>query len=124
MNIYSECIKCSEELAVKTLYETRGEHALRKGEVIEIQCVTCRTLNNIHIDEFKAKESKTVKVLALSAFIGTFVFAVVAFLWLIYEKDVVMIWYGVFGVPFLIYGSILVYDRKRVSLFNRLYSKR
>jgi hypothetical protein len=29
-----------------------------------------------------------------------------------------------FGIPFFIYGSLLVYDRNRVSTFNRLYSKR
>ncbi len=40
MKIYSPCQKCNEELSAKTSYDTRGEHAMRKGEVIELRCMT------------------------------------------------------------------------------------
>lgn len=124
MKIYSPCQKCNEELSAKTLYDTRGEHAMRKGEVLELRCMTCNTDNNIHIDDFTARESREIKMFALSAFLITLALAVLIFFWLLYEKDVVVVWYGMFGIPFLIYGSLLAYDRNSVSTFNRLYVKR
>jgi len=124
MKIFSPCQKCSEELNASTKYDTRGEHAMRKGEYIDIRCRSCNTDNTIHIDDFKARESKKMKMFALISLLVTLVIAVLVFLWLINNKAVVIIWYGMLGVPFLIYGSLIAYDKNRVSTFNRLFAKR
>lgn len=124
MKIHSVCQKCSEELQASTPHYTRGDHAMRKGDFIELRCGTCNTDNKIHIDEFIARESKAMKIFAVLALFVTLGVAVFVFFWLIYEKDVVVIYYGMFGIPFIIYGSLLAYDNNRVSTFNRLYAKR
>lgn len=124
MKIYSHCQKCNAELTAKTPHDTRGEHAMRKGEFIEVRCMTCNTQNNIHIDDFKARESKETKVFALFSLVISLAIAIVIFLWLLTQKDLLFVWYGMLGLPFLIYGSLMVYDRNRVSTFNRLFAKR
>lgn len=97
---------------------------MRKGEFLEIRCMTCNTQNKIHIDDFKARESRQIKMFSIVALIVTLGISTVVFLWLLAQKDLIFVWYGMFGIPFLIYGSLLVYDRNRVSTFNRLYAKR
>ena len=124
MKIHSYCQKCNAELQAKTSYDTRGEHAMRKGDFIEKRCRTCNTDNKIHIDDFRASESKEMKIFAVSAFIISLTVSILVFIWLLYQENIAFIWYGMFGIPFFIYGSLLVYDRNRVSTFNRLYSKR
>ena len=124
MKIFTDCVNCSEEITASTRFDTRGEHAMRAGEFIEVKCLVCNTEKPIPIDDFKARTSKSIKVLALVTFIITLLLALAIFLWLYYEKSVLVVYYGMFGIPFLIYGSLLAYDRNRVSSFNRLYAKR
>jgi hypothetical protein len=97
---------------------------MRAGYYIEKRCGVCNAHNRISIDDFKARESKEIRYFAAIAFLITLAIAAIAFFWLIYKKNVVLIWYGMFGIPFLIYSSLLIYDRSRVSIFNRLFAKR
>lgn len=124
MKIYSTCQKCNEDITASTKYETRGEHAMRVGDFIEKRCRHCNNDNRIPIDDFKARSSKEIKLFARLLLIITLAISVVVFLWLLNQKDLLFIWYGMFGIPFLIYGSLLVYDRNRVTTFNRLFAKR
>lgn len=124
MNIYSPCQTCSEELQAKTTCDNRGEHAMRKGETITLKCFSCNTQNTTHIDDFKARESSFIKMFALISFLVTLLIAVGALLWMLFTEGVTVVWYGILTIPFLIYGSLLGYDRNRVRIFNRLYAKR
>jgi hypothetical protein len=124
LRIYSACGKCGEELSVITKYDTRGEHGMRAGNFIEKRCVTCNSENKIHIDDFKARESKEIRSFAVTAMLLTLGLAVLTLLWLIYKTDVQYVYLGMFSIPFLIYGSMLAYDNNRVSTFNRIFVKR
>jgi protein-S-isoprenylcysteine O-methyltransferase Ste14 len=97
---------------------------MRKGEIIEVRCITCNNQNQIHIDDFKARESKEMKMFAIISVVVTLVIALLVFFWLIYEADVTFVWLGMFGLPFFIYGSLIIYDKNRVSTFNKLFVRR
>ncbi|MDA8930657.1 hypothetical protein N9J07_04665, partial [Bacteroidia bacterium] len=103
---------------------TRGEHAMRKGETITLKRFSCNTQNTIRIDDFKARESSFIKMFALISFLVTLLIAVGALLWMLFTEGVTVVWYGILTIPFLIYGSLLGYDRNRVRIFNQLYAKR
>lgn len=121
MNIYSKCQKCNEEVVSSTNQITRGDHAMRKGEFIELRCGTCNTDNKIHIDDFKTRKSKSLQIAAFGVLVVGFILSVLSFLWLVEET---IIAYGFFGIPFLAYGLMMKFDADRVSNFNRLFVKR
>lgn len=97
---------------------------MRAGNFIEKRGVTWNSENKIHIDDFKAQESKEMLSFAVMAMLITSGLAVLTLLWLIYKTDVQYVYLGMFSIPFLIYGSLLAYDNNRVSAFNRLFVKR
>jgi len=124
MKIFSKCQKCTEEIQSSTLCDTRGEYAMKKGDSVEVKCKICNFQNNIHIDEFTARESRTLKRLATTILVAGISICAIIFLWLMYEKGVLVIYFGMFGIPVFIYGALVKYDQSRVSNFNSLFAKR
>ncbi|MGB1037009.1 MAG: hypothetical protein ACPGYY_00040 [Bacteroidia bacterium] len=123
MNIFSKCSKCSAELKSTTTHYTRLEHAMRKGEYVEQRCTICNHDNKHLIDEYKTKPSKSLRKIALVALVVGLVISVLVFLWLLKTKEVILVAYGMFGIPFFVYGSIVKYDQSRVNNFNSLFVK-
>jgi hypothetical protein len=124
MQIYSKCQKCNEEVKSSTNQITRGDHAMRNREFIELQCVTCNTQSKLHIDDFKTRPSKNLRKTALLILVGGLLVSTLIFLWLWIVKGVILVATLMFSVPVLGYALLIRYDDKRVSTFNRIFVKR
>ena len=124
MKIYSKCQQCNKEVQSTTSHDTRGDHAMRKAEFVEVRCRTCNFENKIHIDDFVARNSKSIKKLAVASLVIGLSLSALIILGLMYYKSVIAIYYGMFGLPVFIYGALIKYDQNRVSNFNSLFAKR
>lgn len=119
MKIYAKCEKCRAELESNTSCDTRVQYVMKKGDYVEQRCTTCNHDNRLHIDEYKTRQSKSIKKTALLVLLVGLVISLTTFLWLYYIKQVILIAYGLFGIPFFLYGAIVKYDQSRVANFNR-----
>jgi len=124
MKIFSKCVKCAGELKSSTLHDTRLEHVMKKGEFIKQKCMECNTQNKTHIDEYKARPSKLIAKGALAIMVIGISLSISIFLWLLMNKNVIAVAYGMFGIPVAAYWALLHYDRNRVRNFNSLYIKK
>lgn len=68
MMIYGKCPTCQGETGFFSLYRTRFELALDKGEKINLKCKKCMNTNAVHVDDLYAKKSLLAFIVMNSVF--------------------------------------------------------
>lgn len=71
MILYTFCHSCKNDISIRSMANTRPELERDKGETFEVRCKKCRTRNQVHVDQVKAKPGKIV--IALGVVLGIFV---------------------------------------------------
>ena len=121
MKLYTYCVNCKSEINLLTNATDRFVLARKKGERIKLNCSTCETSNDYHVNDLKAEEGKTLGIIAIFIlFGGTTV--VLIYLWpYIFQLTSVYAISGSVGIltiPFLVFQAINSGKEMRVRYFN------
>lgn len=122
MKVYGKCKNCQSEIEYSTSENTRVEFAMRVGENKTLNCKSCNTTSDFHVDELYAKESKIAQIGAgIVSLIGIpLVFFVVNPVFTSSENNNSFYVVGGFLLtPIVIYGIFKNQDQNRVNSFNR-----
>lgn len=103
---------------MSTSSETRVELAMDEGEVIQLDCPQCQMINDLPVDEFSARTSKTARTIALLILAVGTPLSIWFFLFYFAAKYDMMIIGGVVLAPLLIYGMLKKQEERRVHAFN------
>ena len=60
MKLFTVCNSCREQTLIKSNASTRPELIMDKGEEFNIQCTNCNKNENIHVNDVRAKQNKSV----------------------------------------------------------------
>lgn len=118
MNVFGKCKKCNTELPYATEANTRVEFAMKHGENIKLECNSCKSINEFHVDELFTNKSNLPKKAFLVSLV-LILFGTLYFIFFTDSKYVVI----AFGLPFTIYFILMKQDQIRVSGFNNLKLK-
>ena len=122
MKVYGKCKNCKDEIGYSTYANTRVEFAMKGGDKKTLNCKSCGTNTEFHVDELYAKKSKLAQIIAgLIFFIGTPLTLLFAFPILSESKNHYVIYLvgGLLLAPVLAYRIIKKQEQTRVSSFNR-----
>jgi hypothetical protein len=120
MRLYTTCIHCKAEIRLVVAAKDRFVLARKRGEEIDLTCMSCGIRKHYHVNAIKAEQKKSVLILAAVILLfGTF--GLFLYLWPILLRSSVLVSAGLFGlltVPFLIYKFLNDDERNRVKYFN------
>jgi len=121
VKLYGKCEHCKEEFSFRSYSQTRVDFAMNEGKIKRYKCLNCNNLNEIHVNELKAKESKIAQIIAaIILLLGTPILMISL---TNYVNTLLNLYYILIGgfllLPVVVYGIILKQERNRVNHFNR-----
>jgi uncharacterized protein (DUF983 family) len=115
MKLITNCDSCKEDLKVSALMvENRIDLAKRKGKEFELRCKSCGHYNHVHVDDVKAIDGLSVKLVGLFSIIVAIVLTV--FFW-----QFGYIALASFTIPILITTTVNKNQRTKINQFNLMY---
>ena len=121
MRLYTKCKNCKSEINFKTTASDRFVLARKRGERIDLNCTSCGTGKQYHVNDIKAEESNIMSLFALFIFLGGTI-GLFIYLWPYFFRTsyiyAVSGLIGVLTIPFLIYQAISSTQAHRVNYFN------
>ena len=125
MRLYSYCSICKNQVKIKSIHKDRLSLAKNDGEVLEVKCGSCGNLDQIHVNNFFAKESIFAILIASLIFVGV-ILGVIFYVLDLFNRFgktpitnlLILELFGVIAIPSLIYFVIRGEERKRVRIFN------
>ncbi|MFT5926748.1 MAG: hypothetical protein ACI9WL_001499 [Rubritalea sp.] len=114
MNVYGKCESCRNEIAYRTDANTRVEFAMQDGETKNINCKSCGTNTEFHVDQLYAKSSNRQYLIVALVVLTTLIVP----LYVVYFSDRQYVIIAL-GLPFVVYFILNKQDQKRVSNFNK-----
>lgn len=121
MNLYTHCKNCKFEIDFSISARDRFVLARKLGEQIDLNCNSCGTWKQYHVNEIKAEENKIISLMALLILFGGTI-GIFIYLWrYIFNSSGVLAVAGLLGVltiPFLVYQAINSSQSNKVDYFN------
>ena len=121
MRLYTNCINCKSEINFRTTASDRFVLVKRRGEQIKLNCESCGTTKEYHVNNLKAEESKIVGIISFLIFLGGTT-ALLFYLWpYIFQISSVYAISGAVGIltiPFFVYQAINSGQANKVKYFN------
>ena len=121
MKIYAQCKNCRSEINFRANASDRFVLARKFGERIDLNCNSCGTKKQYHLNELKAEESRFISIIAMLIFLGGTT-AIFVYLWpYFFRTSYVYAVSGLLGVltmPFLVYQAINHGQSNKVKYFN------
>ncbi len=96
------------------MVENRIELAKRKGKEFEVRCEKCGHFNNVHVDDVKAINDFSVKIIGLISIIVAIVLT--KLFW-----DLGFIAAASFTIPLLLISTVNKNQSNKIKQFNMLY---
>lgn len=122
MKLIANCKHCQKEIKVKSRANDRVELVQEIGEAFILNCKHCLRKESYQINEVKARESKSIKIMALLVFlIGTGFLLVFFRDYYLMSTHPKFLFYvcTVLTVPAVFYGFLTKQEREDVRNFNR-----
>lgn len=124
MKLHTNCHTCNHEINVQPVVDNRIDLEKIKGTPFQLRCIACNTISGYHVNEVKAIESKSIKLIALFIFVvGTLLMVALmvgGFLGLGSFYDV-LTGTSLPLFPVFIYIVLIKGEQKKVLLFNRCW---
>lgn len=121
MRLYTNCINCKTEINFRITASDRFVLAKKQGERIKLNCKSCGTTKEYHVNDLKAEESRVVGIISVLIFLGGTTVLLI-YLWpYIFQISSVYAISGAVGIltiPFIVYQTINLGQVNRVKYFN------
>lgn len=115
------CNKCRRQIKFSERVSDRIQLVRKKSEFINIRCKNCGQLDEYHVDDIRAEQSKIPMILAAIILIaGTPLIGYALWLGIGLENRPVSVgMFSILLVPILIYLTITKSQREKIWAFNR-----
>lgn len=121
MRLYTNCINCKSEINFRNTASDRFVLAKRRGEQVKLNCESCGTTKEYHVNDLKAEESRIVGIISVFIFlVGTTVLLIYLWPYIFQISSVYAISgaVGILTIPFMAYQAINSGQANKVKYFN------
>ena len=114
MRLTAKCFGCKEQIKVPVLMiENRIELAKKRGVELELCCEKCGQQNKVHVDDIKAIEGLTVKLVGVASILLGIVLTIIFWKYGFIAS-------ASFAIPIVLITSVRKNQQMKIKQFNLL----
>ena len=115
MKLITRCDSCGQDMKMNTLFSTRSELQMEKGDHFDINCQNCGSIQTKHVNDLTAVQSMKLTIIG-------FVISVIAGIVMLFIFEGHGIWFS--GVAFIIPIYFWNDQMQKTKAFNAYMARR